>query len=178
MIFRIEKWKNHFSHEFPQGPLWTSRTQRWQQVLRLLPKKATHVAKNFRSCKGCSQLSVDIFMASGDLLVAQKSYLFQKSLQKTRDTVNPPPLISWLRDMYTSKLQKMGQKIDFFRIFEKCTRSTPDIVKALKMGLRHPKCIFPAIYRPYEHVYPLWKNHDFWSKIAILGIFGYFWPYS
>ena len=47
MIFRIEKWKNHFSHEFPQGPLWTSRTQRWQQVLRLLPKKATHVAKNF-----------------------------------------------------------------------------------------------------------------------------------
>ena len=72
-----------FPHEFPQGPLWTSRTQRWQQVLRLLPKKATHVAKNFRSCKGCSQLSVDIFMASGDLLVAQKSYFFQKSLQKT-----------------------------------------------------------------------------------------------
>ena len=50
MIFQIEKWKNDFSHEFPQGPLWTSRPPRWQQVLRLLPKKATHVAKNFRSC--------------------------------------------------------------------------------------------------------------------------------
>ena len=51
-------------------------------MLRLLPKKETYVAKNFRSCKGCSQLSVDIFMASGDLLVAQKSYFLQKSLQK------------------------------------------------------------------------------------------------
>ena len=44
-----------------------------QAVLLLLPKTATDVAKNFRSCKGRSKLSVDIFMASGDLLVAQKS---------------------------------------------------------------------------------------------------------
>ena len=27
-------------------------------------------------------------MASGDILVAQKSYFLQKSLQKTRDTIN------------------------------------------------------------------------------------------
>ena len=82
--------KNHFSHEFPQGPLWTSRTQRWQQVLRLLPKKATHVAKNFRSCKKCSQLSVGIFMASGDLLVAQKFFFLKKVLKQKQDTVAPP----------------------------------------------------------------------------------------
>ena len=44
-----------------------------QAVLLLLPKTATDVAKNFRSCKGRSELSVDIFMASWDLLVAQKS---------------------------------------------------------------------------------------------------------
>ena len=55
------------------GPLWTSRSPRWQQVLRLLPKKTTRVGKNLRSCKPWSQLSVDIFMASGDLLIAQKS---------------------------------------------------------------------------------------------------------
>ena len=97
-IFRIEKSKNDFSHKIPQGPLWTFRQPRWQQVLRLLPKKATHVAKNFRSCKGCSQLSVDIFMASGDLLVAQKSYFLQKSLEKTHNTLNPP---LWLADAVT-----------------------------------------------------------------------------
>ena len=44
-----------------------------QAVLLLLPKTAKDVAKNFRSCKGRSQLSVDIFMAPWDLLVAQKS---------------------------------------------------------------------------------------------------------
>ena len=87
--------KKSLSHEFPQGPLWTSRTQRWQQVLRLLPIKAAHVAKNFRSCKGCSQLFVDIFMASGDLLVAQKSYFLQKSHEKKHNTLTPP---LWLVD--------------------------------------------------------------------------------
>ena len=44
-----------------------------QAVLLLLPKTATDVAKNFRSFKGRSQLSIDIFMASRDLLVARKS---------------------------------------------------------------------------------------------------------
>ena len=44
-----------------------------QAVLLLLPKTATCVAKNFKSCNGWSQLSVDIFNASGDLLVVQKS---------------------------------------------------------------------------------------------------------
>ena len=42
------------------------------RVLLLLPKTATGVAENFRSCKGRSQLSVDIFMASRDLLAAQE----------------------------------------------------------------------------------------------------------
>ena len=50
-------------------------------MLRLLPKKATHVAKNFRSCKKSSQLSVDIFMASGDLLVVQ-TILSEKSTKE------------------------------------------------------------------------------------------------
>ena len=44
-----------------------------QVVLLLLPKTATDVAKNFRSCKRRSQLPVDIFMASVDILVAQRS---------------------------------------------------------------------------------------------------------
>ena len=34
--------------------------------------QATLVAKNFECCKGRSQLSVDIFMASRDLLAAQE----------------------------------------------------------------------------------------------------------
>mgnify|MGYP006900142944 CR=1 FL=1 len=55
----------------------------WQKaVLLLLPKIATDVAKNFRSCKWRSQLSVDIFMASGNLLVAQKDQFLQKYPQK------------------------------------------------------------------------------------------------
>ena len=87
-IFQIEKWKNDFSHCFPQGFPWSSRPQRYFWVLPLLPKKATHVAKNFGYCKGRSQVSIDIFMASGDLLVAQKSDFLQKSVQKTWDTVN------------------------------------------------------------------------------------------
>ena len=46
---------------------------KWQQaVLLLLLKTATGVAKNFRSCKRRSQLSVDIFMAPRTLLGPQK----------------------------------------------------------------------------------------------------------
>ena len=41
-----------------------------------------------------SELSVDIFMASGDLLVAQKDQFLQKYPRKTRYTCNPP----WLAD--------------------------------------------------------------------------------
>ena len=90
MVFRVGKSKNTLFHVFCGGKYGTSRKKRFKAVLRLLPKKATYVAKNFGCCKGRSQLSVDIFMASGDLLVAQKSHFLQKSLQKTRDTVNPP----------------------------------------------------------------------------------------
>ena len=64
-----------------------------QAVLLLLPKTATDVAKNFRSCKGSSELSVDIFMASGDLLVAQKSQFPKKVLNKN-GTHAPLPLVS------------------------------------------------------------------------------------
>ena len=76
-------------------------------MLRLLPKKATYVAKNFGCCKGRSKLSVDIFMASGDLLVAQKSYFLQKGLPKTRDTVTP--LVSVLRDIFLTTHAKAFQ---------------------------------------------------------------------
>ena len=72
-----------------------------QRVLLLLPKTATDVAENFRSYKGRSQLSADIFMASGDLLLAQKSYFLQKSLEKTRNTLKPP---LWLADAVICKI--------------------------------------------------------------------------
>ena len=94
MIFRIEKSKIHVFHVVSTVSQWSSRPLRGQQVLRLLPKKATYVAKNFGCCKGRSKLSVDIFMASGDLLVAQKDQFLQKSPQKTRFTCKPP----WLAD--------------------------------------------------------------------------------
>ena len=45
-FFRSKSEKMTF-HTNSQGFFRTSRTRRWQQVLRLLPKKATHVAKNF-----------------------------------------------------------------------------------------------------------------------------------
>ena len=59
----------------------------------LLPKKATYVAKNFGCCKGWSKVSVDIFMASGDLLVAQKSQFSQKIVKKP-GTQGPPPKLA------------------------------------------------------------------------------------
>ena len=93
---KVKKW---FFPQNPTGPPWTSRPRRWQQVLRLLLKRATNVSKIFRSCKGCSQLSLDIFMTSGDLLVAQKSYFFAKKSWKTRNTLKSPPLVSWCRDI-------------------------------------------------------------------------------
>ena len=61
-----------------------------QAVLLLLPKTATGVAKNFRSCKGWSQLSVDIFMASGDFLVAQKSRFLSFFGKKLRNPFQTP----------------------------------------------------------------------------------------
>ena len=72
---------------------------------------------------------------------------------------------------------KNRQKNAFFRFSQKCIRSPLYIKKARRMCLGHPKCIFPAIYRPYDHLKWLWKNHDFWSQKAILTIFGYFWPH-
>ena len=48
--------------------------------------------------------------------------------------------------------QKYAKKCIFFRFFQKCTRSPLYIKKARRMCLGHPKCIFPAIYRPYEHL--------------------------
>ena len=98
MIFRIEKSKIHVFHVVSTVSRWSSRPLRGQQVLRLLPKKATYVAKNFGCCKGRSKVSVDIFMASGDLLVAQKSQFLQKSREKTRNTGNPP----WLANAMIS----------------------------------------------------------------------------
>ena len=53
----------------PNGDIYMKGQHR---VLLLLPKTATDVAKNFRSYKGRSKLSVDIFMASRDLLAAQE----------------------------------------------------------------------------------------------------------
>ena len=73
MVFRVGKSKNTLFHVFWGGKYGTCRKWQFQQVLLLLPKKATYVAKNFGCCKGCSKVSVDIFVASGDLLVAQKS---------------------------------------------------------------------------------------------------------
>ena len=94
MIFRIEKSKIHIFHVIPTGPHWSSRPPRGQQVLRLLPKKATYVAKNFRSCKACSKLSVDIFMASWDLLGPQKSQFLQKSPKNKKRNTTPPPRLA------------------------------------------------------------------------------------
>ena len=90
MIFWIEKSRIHVFHVVFTVSKWRFRPLRGQQVLRLLPKKATYVAKNFGCCKGRSKLSVDIFMASGDLLVAQKDQFLQKYPQKTRYTGTPP----------------------------------------------------------------------------------------
>ena len=76
------------------------------RVLLLLPKTATDVAKNFRSCKGRSQLSVDIFMASRDLLAAQECPIQCKMGSKSGKHIPIPPWspyaaiyiqISWFR---------------------------------------------------------------------------------
>ena len=60
-----------------------SHRRRWQQVLRLLPKKAAHVAKNFRSCKGCSQLSVEILWHPGTSWSLRNLIFCKKVLKKT-----------------------------------------------------------------------------------------------
>ena len=89
MIFWIEKSKIHVFHVVFTVSKWRFRPVRGQQVLRLLPKKATYVAKNFGCCKGRSKVSVDIFMGSGNLLVAQKISIFVKKSSKKRNTVPP-----------------------------------------------------------------------------------------
>ena len=72
-IFRIKIENLHVFCTILGIPKRRYRHEGQQAVLLLLPKIATDVAKNFGSCKGRSQLSVDIFMAPWDLLVAQKS---------------------------------------------------------------------------------------------------------
>jgi hypothetical protein len=58
---------------------------------QLLTKKSTHVDQNFKSDKAWSQLSVDIFIAPGDHLGAQKSLFYQKKSKKPTDPGRPPP---------------------------------------------------------------------------------------
>ena len=57
-----------FLHYFGYTPKGDIDMKGQQVVLLLLPKTATDVAKNCGSCKERSELSVDIFMASWDLL--------------------------------------------------------------------------------------------------------------
>ena len=72
-IFGNEIEKLHIFALFWGRPKGDIDMEGQQRVLLLLPKTATDVAENFRSYKGRSQLSADIFMASGDFLVIQKS---------------------------------------------------------------------------------------------------------
>ena len=104
----------HFLHVVSTGLPWTCRPPRLQQVLLLLPKKATYVAKNFGRCKGRSKVSVDIFMASGDLLVAQKSQFLQKNREKTRNTGKPPPKLA---NAVILKISRPSG--DYFELFAK-----------------------------------------------------------
>ena len=72
LIFEIKIQKLHIFALFWVGSKGDIDMKGQHRVLLLLPKTATDVAENFRSCKGRSQLSVDIFMASRDLLAAQE----------------------------------------------------------------------------------------------------------
>ena len=72
LIFEIKIQKLHIFALFWGRPKGDIDMEGQQRVLLLLLKTATDVAKIFRSCKGRSQLSVDIFMASRDLLAPQE----------------------------------------------------------------------------------------------------------
>ena len=60
MVFRVGKSKNTLFHVFWGGKYGSSRKWQFKAVLRLLPKKATYVAKNPECYKGCSKVFVDI----------------------------------------------------------------------------------------------------------------------
>ena len=71
-IFEIKIEKLHIFALFWVGPKGDIYMKGQHRVLLLLPKTATGVAENFKSCKERSKPSVDIFMASRDLLAAQE----------------------------------------------------------------------------------------------------------
>ena len=102
LIFEIKIQKLHIFALFWVGPKGDIYMKGQHRVLFLLPKIATDVAKNFRSCKGRSELSVDIFMASWNFLVVQKSQFQLKQKKKKwkiRETQVSLPVAAWLRDI-------------------------------------------------------------------------------
>ena len=161
MIFRIEKWKIHFLHVVSTGLPWTCRPPRLQQVLLLLPKKATYVAKNFGCCKGRSKVSVDIFMASGDLLVAQKSQFLQKIVKKPehRGTFFYPPPKKGDKSTFFCKSQKQHIFYTWY--------VSPSVIRCLWTHFQYwfddgsPSSGPPAARKNFSHV-----------KMPKMGIFG------
>ena len=57
----------------------------------MLTKRSTYVDQNIRSDKVVSQLSVTIFVTPRTYLVAQKSIIYQKKVEKSVNPWQPPP---------------------------------------------------------------------------------------
>ena len=66
----------------------------------MVPKNSTFTSHDIASYRTSSQLSVDIFMASGDQKQPQKSLAEQKILQKGVNPWQPPP---WLAERVISR---------------------------------------------------------------------------
>ena len=65
----------------------------------MLSKRSTRVDQNFGSESIDSQLSVTIFIASRNLLVALESLIYKKKCQNGKTQKQPPPLVIFLRDI-------------------------------------------------------------------------------
>ena len=73
-IFQIEKWKNDFSHCFPQGFPWSS--------------DVSGLYRYFYGIRGP--------------LGRSERLIFVKKSWKNPEYMQPPPLVSWLRDIYSA----------------------------------------------------------------------------
>ena len=95
-----------------------------ERGIDMLPKRSTPVDQNLESKSTHSQLSVAIFIARRIHLGAQKSVIYDKKSKNYETHKQPPPLVTFWRDIAAS-----GDQVHFYQV------QTPfmgDVYKCLK----------------------------------------------
>ena len=103
-----------------------------------------------------------IFFSTRDMIILEAPRIFYHVFGTRR--IFYRPIFGW-------PTSEKSQKIDFFRFFQKLSKSSVHIEFCLKNTLNTPRGQFLPIDHHISQYKPLEKNRFFWTKIMIFAIF-------